>query len=189
MLPQPFSRVSPSARTSLALAPGQVIFRQDGETSAMYFLHRGNVELQRHSRAGEKLVIHRVSAGETFAEASLFSNVYHCDAVATVAGQVERLDKKAVLELFRTDAEFAGALAARFASQVQAYRRRIELMAIKSAKRRVHAAVMDGVMTSSAMALSAEIGLTHEATYRALAALVNEGVLERVARGKYRLSG
>lgn len=173
----------------MAIAPGQVIFRQNGETSAMYLLQRGSVELQRHSHAGEKLVIHRVGAGDTFAEASLFSTVYHCDAVATAAGGVERLDKREVLELFRTDPEFARALAARFASQVQSYRRRIELLAIKSAKRRVHTAIMDGVMTGNVMALSAEIGLTHEATYRALAALVEDGLLVRVARGQYRLLG
>ena len=186
MLPVPFDRLPSNASSLLNVTRGQLIFRQAVPTFAMFFLEQGAVELQRHTEDGEKLVVHRVSPGETFAEASLFSNVYHCDASASEAGIVRRIDRQAVLKLFEKDPDFARALTARFATQVQSYRRRIEVLAINSAKKRVYAAILDGMMRGSVMALAADIGLTHESVYRALSDLVADGLLERVARGRYR---
>ena len=186
MLPFPFDRVPSNSCSLLDVNRGQLIFRQDVPTSAMFFLEQGAVELQRHTEDGEKLVVHRVTPGETFAEASLFSDVYHCDAVASKAGTVRRIDSQAVLTLIEEDPDFARALTAHFASQVQLYRRRIEVLSIKSARKRVYAAILDGMMKGSVITLASEIGLTHESTYRALSSLVAEGLLERIARGRYR---
>jgi CRP/FNR family transcriptional regulator, dissimilatory nitrate respiration regulator len=76
----------------------------------------------------------------------------------------------------------------RFAGQVQGYRRRLEILAIKSAQDRVLAALAEFGQDGSVMRFAATIGLSHESTYRALSALVRIGAVRRIERGKYRLS-
>ena len=117
----------------------------------------------------------------------MFSDDYHCDAVAKIPSKITLLPKRAVLNLFAEDGEFAAAVARRFAQQVQSYRRRIELLAIRSAEERTYTAVADGMLRTSAMDLAAQIGLTHEATYRALASLVEKDRLIKTGRGKYQI--
>ena len=87
----------------------------------------------------------------------------------------------------RADNAFALALVARLSGQVQGYRRRLELMAIRSAPERVFAGLADGRLTGSVIDFAADLGLTHEAVYRALAELVRAGRVERPARGVYRV--
>jgi CRP-like cAMP-binding protein len=141
----------------------------------------------RHTEAGQKVTLFRARSGDTLAEPALFSEVYHCDAVAEVTSRVSRFDRAAVLELIRADNAFALALVSRLSGQVQGYRRRLELMAIRAAPERVFAGLADGLLRGSVIDFAAELGLTHEAVYRALSELVRAGRVERPARGVYRV--
>lgn len=188
-IPAPFDGLPGSARHTQHLAPGTALFRQGDPAAAMFFLHTGAIEMIRHTEAGQKATLFRAAAGDTLAEPSLFSDVYHCDAVVVVASQVTRIDRRAVLDLVGADPAFALALVERLSGQVQGYRRRIELMAIRSAPERVLAGMADGRLTGSVVDFAAELGLTHEAVYRALSALVRDGRVVRPARGVYRLRG
>lgn len=154
----------------------------------MYHVISGQVHLLRLTRQGDEVIIHRARADESFAEAALFSPVYHCDAVAAADSELVRVDKAAVLEGMKRDPDFAIAIAARFAGQIQNYRRRLEIVAIRDAKARVFAAVADGMLSGHIKAGAAQIGLTHEAVYRALSSLVSSGKLIKTGRGNYRLS-
>lgn len=187
-LPAPLDRLEKTARKSVSLEVGNSLFLQNAPTRGLYFLQHGNMELRRFTRSGETIVLHRAMPGETFAEASLFVPNYHCEAVATTASEVLELDRKAVLDWFASDNEFAMALTSRFASQIQSYRRRLEIVAIRSAQDRVYAALWDGMLTGNIKSLAGEIGLTHEVVYRALAKLVKNKRIEKTARGQYRLS-
>ena len=188
MLPEPFDSLPESARRAFEMPAGKALFRRDDRTRGMFFLVSGQVDLERVTDNGDPVVIHRVKPGETFAEASLFSDVYHCDAISRVRSHVVELQRGAVLRHFNQDGGFATALAGRFATQVQAARRRFELLTIRSAEERVFAAVSDGLLDGSIKAVAAEIGLTHEATYRALARLVSRGMLQKTGRGCYSLA-
>jgi CRP-like cAMP-binding protein len=185
MLPTPLNRVPTDAQQELKVRKGEAIFHQGETTGGVFYVVRGRAELRRHTESGVQVVIHRAGAGETFAEASLFSGAYHCDAVALDDTVVVRLAKQAVLEQFSSDPEFALSLAGRFAVQVQFYRRRIELLAIRSAEDRVFSALTDRPVVGSIMSFASEIGLTHEATYRALAMLVRKGKVRKFGRGEY----
>lgn len=185
MLPTPLHRLPVTAQKMIAVKKNESIFLQGAATEGLYFVERGSVELRRHTESGAQVVIHRAVSGETFAEASLFSNVYHCDAVALDETVVVRIARKAVLSQFANDAEFALELAGRFASQVQIYRRRIELLAIRSAEDRVLTALTDRPVNGSIISFASEIGLTHEATYIALAILAHKGKVRKIGRGKY----
>lgn len=187
-IPAPFDRLPATARQIRDIGAGARLFRQGDASTAMYFLHAGAIEMIRHTEAGEKLTLFRAAPGDTLAEPALFSDAYHCDAIAEGASRVSRIDRAAVLDLVRADPAFALSLVERLSGQVQGYRRRLELMSIRSARERVAAGMADGRLSGSVVAFAAELGLTHEAVYRALAALVRAGRVERVARGVYRLT-
>lgn len=96
MLPTPLHRLPVTAQKMIAVKKNESIFLQGAATEGLYFVERGSVELRRHTESGAQVVIHRAVSGETFAEASLFSNVYHCDAVALDETVVVRIARKAV---------------------------------------------------------------------------------------------
>lgn len=149
---------------------------------------RGSVELRRYSQSGQEITVHRSVAGETFAQASIFTTKFHCTAVATEQCEVVELQRGEILRKFRTEPAFAQFLAQKFAQDVQFYRRRLEIANMKNAKERVYFAICEGMMTGSIIQFSREVSLTHEVTYRALASLVRDGKLMKIGRGKYQLA-
>jgi len=187
-MPPPLDRLPPEAAFPVALEKGAAAFRQGATALGPFFVVSGRVELVRHGEAGEAIVVHRAGPGETLAEASLFSESYHCDCVAVAPARLIGLRKAPLMALFESDGAFAAALLRRMAGQVQAYRRRIEIMSIRSAEERVRAALAEFGIGGAVNSFAAEIGLTPEATYRALAALTRKGVVRREGRGRYRLA-
>lgn len=185
MLPRIFNVLPNTALKARSIQKGEVLFRQGDDSYAIFFLEKGCIQLVRHTENGEDIVIHRAIAGETFAEPSMFFEQYHCDAIALEDAELISIERDAILEAMGRGAAFAIALCARFASQVQTYRRRIEIQAIRAADERVFAAIADGMLGKEIKQFAAEIGLTHEATYRALAKLVKDGRIEKAGRGRY----
>ncbi len=185
MLPSPFQLLPQSALRSHQLDADEVIFRQGTKTRGLFFVVEGKIELRRFTEAGHGVLIHRAKSGQTFAEASLFSDHYHCDAVCTAKSQLIEMDRMTVLQKFQNDPNFALAIAKRFARQNQNYRRKVEMLTIKSAEERIYAGILDGLLTDSIRSFATEIGLTHEAVYRGLAKLVENGKLVKAGRGKF----
>lgn len=185
MLPAPFHLVAQSDQRDKLVNEGGLAFRQDEKTRGLFFLVDGEMELQRFTRAGQMLVIHRARAGETFAEASLFSDHYHCDAVATCDSRLIELDRTAVLKKMRNDAEFSLAIVKRFSRQNQGYRRKLEILAIKNAQERIYTAFLADMLDGNIKAFASDIGLTHEVVYRGLSGLVEKGKLKKTGRGQY----
>jgi CRP-like cAMP-binding protein len=187
MLPQPFSLLPPEALSTRKLDRAAVIVRRDDPAEALFFMVAGRADLLRYTEQGDRIVVHRAQTGETFCEAALFSPRYHCDVIAAEPVELIVIGKSSVLKKMRTDPDFALAISARFAGQIQDYRRRNEITAIRSANDRVFAAVADGLLSADIKSLAAQIGLSHEATYRALSALARQGRLIKTGRGAYAL--
>lgn len=175
------------ARREIELARGEFAFLQGDETHGMFAVRAGKVQLQRHSRVGATVIIHTASAGETFAEASLFSDAYHCDAVALEPSVIVRLDRAEIRRLLVSNADFALAMTNQFATQIQRLRRKLELHSVANASERVYGGMVEGMMGADIKSFASEIGLSHEAVYRALAELVRGGRIRKIARGKYEL--
>jgi len=184
-LPPPFNALPENTFCHRALMPGDMLFRQGASTHAFYLLTQGTVTLSRWSQSGDQIVIHTAHSGESFAEAALFSEVYHCDAQAKTACSLWQLDKTAVLATFTTNPDFALQLTAKFAGQIQTLRRHQELLAIRSAQERVYAALCEGMLTLDIKHFAASIGLAPETTYRALASLARDKRIVKTARGYY----
>ena len=173
------------------LAPGELLFHQSDPATAIYKVEGGRICLIRRTVDDHLVVLHTAHGGEFLAEASLFSEAYHCDAVALVASRVRSYSKVKLLAEFRTDPGLAEAFMARLARQVQDLRARLELRNVRSARERLlqylwlrlgpngRTVSVEGQYQD----IAAEIGLTREALYRALARLQADGLLTREASG------
>ena len=168
---------------------GATIFRSGSATHSVFFVESGAVRLLRYGRQGEEVVLHDARPGEFFAEASLDSARYHCDAVASEPSELLRVPADALRELLDLDRKFARQWVALLARQLRAVRTRVERLSLKSAAEPVrHLLVSEGrgarcevVLNGTLKDLSRNLGLTHEVLYRTLAAMEREGVIERGA--------
>ena len=86
MMPDPYARLPHSAKQRFAADARVTLFRQGAETKGLYIVLNGRVHLERVGPNGERFVIHRATEGTSFAEASIFSEFYHCDALVIEAG-------------------------------------------------------------------------------------------------------
>jgi CRP-like cAMP-binding protein len=177
------------------LTAGQTLFRQGDRVHGLYEVVKGRVRLARVGPDGREVILYVATAGETIAEASLFSPSYHCDAIATTDAVVRLHPKAVVLAEFQRDPAVAQAFMATLAAQVMNLRTRLEQRNIRSARDRIrhYLAVnteADGrtvLLRGTVKDLAAELGLTHEALYRALSELAAEGEIERL-EGRVRLA-
>ena len=180
-------QIPPTALHRIEMRKDDHLFRQDDLTHGIFRVEAGQVDLQRITPAGHIVTLHRATAGTLFAEASLFSDRYHCDAICVRPGAVLRLDKNHILERLATDRTFSLAFNRTLAQQVQGYRQTLELTSIRSARDRTLAAVSLGYLSGSVTEMAHRVGLTHEACYRALRDLCDTGLLIRTGRGRYEI--
>lgn len=171
---------------SLNVRASAHLFRQGDQTVGFFAVHQGIVELTRTTQHGGLVVLHRAGPGESFAEASLFADRYHCDAIATSACELIFFPKKEVLAALKEHDGAAIALLVNLSSQVQRYRLLLQLCSIRRADERVLAAMEAGLVPGSWKSFAPQIGLSPEAVYRALSSLTKRGVIHRTGRGKYR---
>jgi CRP-like cAMP-binding protein len=109
------------------LATGEILFKQGDRASAIYKIESGRLRLMRRTVDDHLIVLHTARSGEFFAEASLFSEIYHCDAVAAAPSDLRVYAKATLLAAFRTEPALSEAFMARLAHQVQELRARMEL--------------------------------------------------------------
>ena len=177
------------------LQAGQTLFRAGQKTVGLYEVVDGKVRLVRVDRNGREAILQLASAGDTLAEASLFSSTYHCDAVATTEAAVRLYPKAILLIELKRDPEILRAFTAMLAQQVMTLRTRLERRNIHSARDRVRhflaiSAEKNGRTVSlpgTLKELAEDLGLTHEVLYRTLARMEADGEIERLP-GRIRLS-
>jgi CRP/FNR family transcriptional regulator, dissimilatory nitrate respiration regulator len=178
-----------------SLAAGETLFLREDRPVGLYLLESGEIRLTRSDQEGREMILCRAQPGDTFAEASLFSETYHCDAAASAPSVVLLVPKAAILEAFASEPEIAQAFMATLARQVMGLRTRLENRNLRTARERVlhhlglQAGGIDRVLrvNGNLKALAAELGLTHESLYRTLATLEAEGVIKR-GQGEIRLT-
>lgn len=165
-----------------SFAKGEPLFRSGERPGAMFYLLSGEVCLLRRSRDGAETILQRTRGG-FFAEASLESERYHCDAVAAESGELLKFPARAFREALAGDAEFCNGWIAHLAREVRRLRAQCERLSLKGAVQRiVHYIESEGargtlVLTQTKKAWAAELGLSHEALYRALRRMQEQGIL------------
>ena len=176
-----------AAGVERVLSPGQALFHLGDPTQGIYEIVKGQVQMVRVDAGGREVVLFTAGPGELFAEAALFSPNYHCDAMTKTGAVVRLFPKAKVLAAFRRNPKAAEAFMALLAREIMRLRTRLEQRNIRSARDRVlHflalGASADGrtvLLHRTLKDLAAELGLTHEAFYRALADLAAGGEIKR----------
>lgn len=175
-----------SAGRRRSLVPGEVLFRQGDAADQVFLIERGRVRMVRHLASGEAVALHTGRAGVLFAEGALFAATYQCDGLAAEATAVMACATADVLTAFASSPSLALELLGRMTEHLHAARALIELRDVRSAEERVlrHLRLRADVGGTVAfegrlLDVAAELGLTHEAYYRALAALARQGAIQR----------
>jgi CRP/FNR family transcriptional regulator, dissimilatory nitrate respiration regulator len=176
-----------AAAVDRKLRAGEPLFHLGDKTRGLYEVVSGRVRLSRMDRAGHEVMLYVAGAGDTIAEASLYSPAYHCDAIANTEALVRLYPKAVVLAAFAKDRNAVQAFTATLARQVMNLRTRIEQRNIRSARERVRhfLAVNAGAdrrtvtIPGALKQLAADLGLSHEALYRTLARMAADGEITR----------
>jgi CRP-like cAMP-binding protein len=176
-------------RPTRTLARGEPLFRQGEPAAAVFKIVRGRLRMIRHLASGDRITIHTGRTGELFAEGSLFSDFYLCDAIAAEPTVVCACGKAEMLAGIRDSPSTMFALLKQITRSLHNARAMRELRNIRSADDRVlqhlhlsaskHGAV---VFDRPLLEVAEDLGLTHEAYYRTLAALVRAGAIQRTGR-------
>lgn len=169
------------------LCHGESLFRAGDSVIRCYRLVSGHIRLQRPLSHGEFLTVHRAAAGALLAEASLFSDHYHCDAVAEDDCEVIFYARERVRAALADRPLLAEELCHYLSREVQGLRTRLELAHIHSADERVltwiriNASSSDGRLwlDRPLKQVATELGLAHETLYRSLRHLLDQGLIRR----------
>jgi CRP/FNR family transcriptional regulator, dissimilatory nitrate respiration regulator len=164
------------------LAMGEPLFLQGQTPHQLFYVASGEVAMARCDRAGRRLVLQRASSG-FLAEASLCAPSYHCDAHASVDSQVLGLPLAGLRQAIDGHAGTRWAWIRMLASEIRRQRAQSERLALKTVRERVlHLLVTQGeggciALPGSRKALAEQLGVSHEALYRSLATLIQDGEL------------
>jgi CRP/FNR family transcriptional regulator, dissimilatory nitrate respiration regulator len=170
-----------------SLARNEVLFKQGDKVKAIYFIEAGRLRLERRTFDGRLLILGTTPANQFFVEAALFSEIYHCDAVASEPSRVCVYPKTAMLKALNTDPTSAVEFLKLVSRQIIDLRQQLELMKVRSAAERLllyldFNAGPDGRtvrLPGALQDIASELGLTREALYRTLAKLEQDGAIER----------
>lgn len=176
------------------LRADDVLFRQGDPSPGLMLVRDGRIDLVRCSEAGRSIRIHAARQGETFAEASLFAEGCHCDAIASTSSAVDVLPRKAVLDALATSPDLAQRFAAYLSKSLMQSRHLLELRATKPLTEGVVLRLVELVDANGELprdvpllSLAQDLDVTAPALYRALAKLEKEGRIIRPARGRVHL--
>jgi CRP/FNR family transcriptional regulator, dissimilatory nitrate respiration regulator len=163
---------------------GDLLFVQRKKPTHMFYISSGEVVLQRTSAQGDSFVLQRVRQGFV-AEASLEATSYHCDAMVTCAGEHFSIPIELIRAALLNDAAFALRWISTLNQELKRLRAQCERLSLKGVRARLlHLIEAEGkngrlALTTSVKSLASELAVTHEALYRTMTELENQGVLRR----------
>jgi CRP-like cAMP-binding protein len=169
-----------SRARQVAFDSGEVLFRTGDSPDNLYFVLAGELLLVRHSRDGQQVVLQRARSG-FLAEASVESRRYHCDGVARTPTIASALPMAAFRQALAADERFRAAWTKHLAGEIRRLRAQCERLALHSAPERiVHYIESEGSegaieLQQSLKSWALDLGLTHEALYRAIARMKRSG--------------
>ncbi len=170
----------------ITVGKGAILFSAGDRTEGFYAVVDGSVRVYRVSAGGREVTLEIAGPGSTFAEASLYSDVYHCHGVALKDSKVYLIRKDAFLRMVQGNVEFAAAWIKVLSMEVIRLRRRIEELSIKSPKARIagYLLLLAELQNGDSITLPAHrksiatlLGMTHETFYRSAKELENEDIV------------
>ena len=168
---------------TLHFEKGQHLFHQGTKPESMFFIVTGEAILSRISSHGEPTILQRCKGG-FLSEASLLTDAYHCDAIATHSGQAITIPIQALREAL-TDSNFSLKWVRLLSREIMRLRTQSERLSLKDIRSKlIHLIETEGnqgvlILQSDLKSLASEIGVTHEALYRAISAMEKQGALRK----------
>ncbi len=154
---------------TVSVATGETLFRVGDQVRFLYLVQSGGLHLVRFDAQGGAAVMQRATGGMLLAESSIFSDSYHCDAVAVADTTARRIVRDDLRRAAQADARLMEAVARHLAHEVQRMRIRVEVLAKRTVRERLDAWLAlgghwpaPGTMASVAQ----DIGVSPEAFYR-----------------------
>ena len=165
---------------------GAYLFAPGDATQGFYAVNDGAVRVYRVSSGGKEITQQIADARSTFAEASLFSDTYHCYAEALKDSTLCLIRKDAFLQMIQGDSQFAATWIRILSLEVIHLCHRIEELSLKSPKARIasYLLLLSEIQNTSAIKLPVHrksiatlLGMTHETFYRKTKGLENEKIV------------
>lgn len=167
------SRLASISMSEKTIDAGAFLFLQGDPVHVLHVVRTGTVHLVRHQPNGATAVLQRATEDRILAEASVYSDTYHCDGLAVSPATILLVPVANVKRLLEVDGSFANLWAAYLARELQAARKRAEIMSLKTVKAKLDAwlAWNDGEFPLKGMwkQLADDIGVSREALYREVA--------------------
>ncbi len=151
---------------------GERLFHTGDDILNVFLVQGGQIDLVRVTPSGNEIVLISASQGSVLAEASVYSEVYHCDAIARSQTTVAQLGTNVFKDRLASNRAWAENWAASLAHSVQRARLNTEVRSLKKVSDRFDFWI--SVNSSSypdrqIKDIAAEIGVSPEALYRELA--------------------
>lgn len=162
---------------------GDYLFHLGQKPDFMFFVVSGETVLTRASIHGEPIILQRCNNGFV-SEASLLADVYHCDAIATQSGQAIMLPIKSLRDAL-SEPKFSHKWVLLLSKEIMRLRTQSERLGLKDIRSKlIHLIETEGkqgilTLQSDYKSMASEIGVTHEALYRAIATLEKKGLLKK----------
>ena len=183
---EPSVGLIPSALGAVAkhvnVEAGATLFRIGDSVRQVYLVIQGEARLIRRGRQGETVILQR-SRGGFIAEASLDARTYHCDAITVEPTALLQFPASAFKNALEDEHAFRRGWQSLLAKEVRKLRAQCERLSLNSAVDRINHYIesegFNGVvnLTQTKKAWAAELGLTHEALYRALRRMQDDELL------------
>ena len=157
---------------ALSFAAGEHVFQLGDAVRQIHFVQSGSIFLIRHQSDGAALVLQRAQAGSVLAEASLFSDRYHCAAVAQTPATTWAVSRLEFRKRLAASGEFSLAWSQHLAHEVQRARLHAEIVSLKTVAARVNAwEAWNGPLPPKGewAGIAVQLGVSPEALYRELA--------------------
>lgn len=161
---------------------GTNLFRIGDAVRYVYLVVRGEARLIRRAIHGQEIILQRSRCG-FIAEASLETKSYHCDAIAVEPTTLLRFPVTAFRSALDDEPIFSRGWQSLLAKEVRKLRAQCERLSLSSAADRINHYIesegSNGVvsLTQTKKAWASELGLSHEALYRALRKMQDENLL------------
>lgn len=107
---------------SRTLARDESLFLTGAPVRSMFLVIEGQVDVIRHTQSGLRILLHRARPGAVLAEASAYSDAYHCDGTAACPAQVRSIALATFRARLDASPDWAKAWAARLAHGLQGSR-------------------------------------------------------------------
>jgi len=177
-----FDKLLLASARKLKRPAGAMLFRAGARPAWMFYVLRGEAVMQRVTCSGAPVLLQRASRA-FLAEASLTSVRYHCDATCRSECDLLAFPMRQLREAIDSDEGTRWAWVELLSSQTRHQRARIERLTLNTIRERLmHLLLTEGTGGShdwpgTRMELAAELGVTPEALYRALATFQAQGIL------------